>query len=1528
MVLAGLVVLAAAAIVLLSGGTAAAAGPGQPIVELQQNTSSDVTYPTIFTSTKISGTDNSTRQQYKFQRQREGKHFTYAIANLAASTTYSVELSFVEHDHSSASRRVFNVYLRGGKVLSKLDVYSAAGGKNRALQKTFSAKTSSKGLLNLTLRSDESGCKDYATISTVRVYRGGTNAVEIDAFDSRINMTTPTRFTGSGSQDVFESILGRFGSRTSLNLLPQKRSARFAPLGDGTGDLHDLVLALSDGVTTRCLPFTDRFPVWEKITQSQTMTSQSFNCSSSSLPFKVNVKFTAPFYPGNEKVSQAPFFYVDVKVTNTGSTAASASFVLGRPHKEDFTTSNVQPLATATEQGITNAATYNYYDESRNPFKARAAVEALAVPAGQAGDVEFKGDDSTEFQDFTGDRLWAYSSPAGYPATYNDYKRPLYSFYPRGYTGAVWTITDLAPGGQLTKQFILAGHVGGRVLSVSNSAYSDSTFRFRYRSHFTNVGQVVNYAVNHRSSGDDIEGKTAFFDSTISSDSYLALPSSYRQSVRNTFACGFQSFVTNAWWMRSDSGRDWFSVWEGSSCRFHGTVDVEYNSAWFYFYFWPQLLKQVMSEWVLYLNTCQLGTYVSHDMGVGDVAGGQAYPSNMAVEENANFILLLYKYWKNTGDGAFVRDRYSLVKKLAQFMMNCDQNDNGLPDLYTNNTVDQGSYAIQSARDQVYLGVKCLAAYQAVREMALGMPSKDQAFASKCHGRVELINQTLEYDMWLSDHFAVCSDQDATIEDTEAYSIYSGNGLLYLLGGTRAAGVTSTNTARFVTDIQRATERTLKTYGCPHSSYDQYNQWVSQNQWRDQVACQLGASLHNGNPLALSPRYWNLEKYFAQNMWGTFWDVLVYPGGTGPSGASAVGVYRPAVGAAREAGKSGSSRQGRTPGATGATYEQSLGYYPRGAAALGLIDAVAGFTLDVPSGALYYRQTACPVRVPVFPRADWANADPAARVPTLYFASSDGAPSSKNRALLPAKLAKRSMRDVTGMSAGGHAISPNADGVNDTARISYTLPEGAKVTASVWSGSTLVRSYPEASFPAGARSFTWDGKDSDGKAVQDGTYTARIDAAAVNTAHEIRPASTPVYVNSSVPDLSKTWYLAEGFTGKNATGGDFEEYVLIQNPNPRAAGVAVKFMLPGGDTVDRSFAVAPNSRFTIAVDGILPDAEVSTFVKADLPIAVERAMYFSGRRAGHDSIGVSSPSRTWYLAEGYTAESFDEYVLIQNPGNVEAAVTATFMTPGAGNEVRRYAVGAHSRFTIHVDDILPAQSVSTRIESSAPVVVERAQYLNNMTAGTCSIGACSPSANWYLAEGYTDQGFETWVLIQNPQKDFNNVTVTFMESTGKNTVKQFQLPPESRFTILVDGYLPASEVSVKVRAQNPVLVERAMYWNNRSDGHACIGTPTPDSTWYLPEGYTDQGFETWVLIQNPGDQARSVTVTFMQSNGANTTKSFQVAPRSRFTVSMDETLPAAEASTRVDADGPVIVERAIYFNGRSGGTDSVGVRGY
>ncbi len=69
--------------------------------------------------------------------------------------------------------------------------------------------------------------------------------------------------------------------------------------------------------------------------------------------------------------------------------------------------------------------------------------------------------------------------------------------------------------------------------------------------------------------------------------------------------------------------------------------------------------------------------------------------------------------------------------------------------------------------------------------------------------------------------------------------------------------------------------------------------------------------------------------------------------------------------------------------------------------------------------------------------------------------------------------------------------------------------------------------------------------------------------------------------------------------------------------------------------------VPANSRTTVHANPIVPNVGMSTrVVVADgVGIAVERAMYFEYAGiwdGGHDAQAVSTASRTWYFAEGYT----------------------------------------------------------------------------------------------------------------------------------------------------------------------------------------------------------------------------------------------------------------------------------------------------
>ena len=95
------------------------------------------------------------------------------------------------------------------------------------------------------------------------------------------------------------------------------------------------------------------------------------------------------------------------------------------------------------------------------------------------------------------------------------------------------------------------------------------------------------------------------------------------------------------------------------------------------------------------------------------------------------------------------------------------------------------------------------------------------------------------------------------------------------------------------------------------------------------------------------------------------------------------------------------------------------------------------------------------------------------------------------------------------------------------------------------------------------------------------------------------------------------------------------------------------------------------------------------------------------------TLTLTEPSFTWYLAEGYTGGSFDEWVLLMNPNSSQASVTVEYFTPGGtNNQTLNYFLDPNSRFTIHVDEIpgLESTDVSVKVTSDVPIIAERAMY--------------------------------------------------------------------------------------------------------------------------------------------------------------------------------------------------------------------------
>ncbi len=346
------------------------------------------------------------------------------------------------------------------------------------------------------------------------------------------------------------------------------------------------------------------------------------------------------------------------------------------------------------------------------------------------------------------------------------------------------------------------------------------------------------------------------------------------------------------------------------------------------------------------------------------------------------------------------------------------------------------------------------------------------------------------------------------------------------------------------------------------------------------------------------------------------------------------------------------------------------------------------------------------------------------------------------------------------------------------------------------------------------------------------------------------------HAERSVPAPATTWYLAEG-----ATHSGFDLFYLLQNANPSPAEVRVRYLLPSGANLEKTYAVPANSRANIWVDYeqfpdgsghlALADTDVSAVIDVlnGMPIIVERAMYLTRPgelyAAGHESAGVTAPAVTWSLAEGATGPYFDLFVLVANPNAQDAAITATYLLEGGAPVTRTYTVGANSRFNIWVDyegGPLGDAAVSTKIDvtNDVPVIVERAMWwpTGPATWGEAhnSAGSTETGTRWGLAEGEVGgpDATETYILIANTSPYAGQAVVTLLFEDATSVAQTLPLAPNSRTNVPVreifgaaarDRRFGAIVESVPVGADPAaqIAVERAMY-SSPGGRHWAAGT--------------------------------------------------------------------------------------------------------
>ena len=453
--------------------------------------------------------------------------------------------------------------------------------------------------------------------------------------------------------------------------------------------------------------------------------------------------------------------------------------------------------------------------------------------------------------------------------------------------------------------------------------------------------------------------------------------------------------------------------------------------------------------------------------------------------------------------------------------------------------------------------------------------------------------------------------------------------------------------------------------------------------------------------------------------------------------------------------------------------------------------------------------------------------------------------------------------------------------------------------------------------------------------------------------HTIVAGSTPATYSASyipAPNISKTWYFGEGYTG---TG--FSEFLTLANPNSGAATVQVQYLLDVGSPVVKVYTVAANSRYTVYVNGEVPAGRgVSMVVTANVPIVAERPMYFF--YTGHPNLSI--PGGTDVLGATALGTQFDfgyldttnasgavhdTFLTILNPQSSAMDVTINYYAAAGGAAiVRTHSVPTNSRGTVFVgSEGLPAGQYGALVTLSAPGLVERPLYLvDGVTGYTGSadvVGVPNLLTQWYFAEGYTSATFSERYILFNPNGSATSATVTFLKSDGSTVAVPVSLAAGAQQVVDANSALGSTGVnnSVTVTAAQPILAERFMSFSFSGASAIpgatdVIGAPAPGYFAYFAEGYSGTGFSEFLTLENPDPtNTADVTVKYLpQNGGAPTIQTYTVAPHSRYTVYTNAVMPGQSFSMVVQSDVPIVSERPMYFNynssGQTGGTDVAG----
>lgn len=368
--------------------------------------------------------------------------------------------------------------------------------------------------------------------------------------------------------------------------------------------------------------------------------------------------------------------------------------------------------------------------------------------------------------------------------------------------------------------------------------------------------------------------------------------------------------------------------------------------------------------------------------------------------------------------------------------------------------------------------------------------------------------------------------------------------------------------------------------------------------------------------------------------------------------------------------------------------------------------------------------------------------------------------------------------------------------------------------------------------------------------------------------------------------VASTFY----FAGASTAGGDDTD-VPILNPSALPALVTMTVFLPKSGPLLHTFSVAAFTRSTLVLSEYAPNVRgFGLEIQADRVVGAEMVVR-RGINNPFATAGARALSRRWYLAEGYTGQTFHEWLYVLNPGRTAAKIRVRVLpAKGGGARVASYIIPATSPYTIDVNGVLPRAGLSAVVDATVPVLVVRAMTFGKGGYGAAAdVGVPAPAPDWLFAAGSTANKYQTFITVLNPGAVATKVMVQVYDAAGRLLgSRRAVVGSESRVSLRLNDLARKSAIVTRVRSSAPVVVERAMYDGDPNQAHTggsiVSGANATALTWTFPDGDTALGSREHLLVFNPNRTTLRLHAIFYASDGRVAGADFAVHSGARLTI--------------------------------------------